>query len=43
MWYIDGMGSSGSDVEACRDGGGDGSVESCARWTWLQYLQKSAS
>ena len=31
VWYIDGMGSSGSEVKACRVGGGDVSVGSWVR------------
>lgn len=38
VWYIDGIGSSGSEVDARRDWCGDEIGESWVRWMWLQYL-----
>lgn len=39
VWYIDGKGSSGSEVDALRDCKGEEMGESCVRWTRLQYLK----
>jgi hypothetical protein len=39
VWYIDGKGSSGSDVEARRDCIGEDIGDASAKWIRLQYLE----
>jgi hypothetical protein len=38
VWYIDGIGSSGSEVDGRRVCRGELSVDSWVRWILLQYL-----
>jgi hypothetical protein len=39
VWYIDGKGSSGSDVDARRDCIGEDIGDASAKWIRLQYLE----
>lgn len=40
VWYIDGRGSSGSEVEARRDCIGEDIGDASVKWIRLQYLEK---
>jgi hypothetical protein len=39
VWYVDGRGSSGSEVEARRDCIGEDIGDASVRWIRLQYLE----